>query len=51
MLWHKNLSTTKHYAKMLDKKASEDMKILRDEFKKGLQINQNQFKSQLNIDS
>lgn len=33
MLGHKNLKTTQHYAKILDRKVSEDMQILRDKFK------------------
>jgi len=32
MLGHKNLKTTQHYAKILDKKVSDDMKGLRDKF-------------------
>lgn len=32
MLGHKNIKTTQHYAKILDKKVSEDMQILRDKF-------------------
>jgi site-specific recombinase XerD len=32
MLGHRNLKTTQHYAKILDKKVSEDMRTLRDRF-------------------
>lgn len=32
MLGHKSIKTTQHYAKVLDKKISNDMKLLRDKF-------------------
>ena len=32
MLGHRNIKTTQHYAKILDKKISEDMKNLREKY-------------------
>lgn len=35
MLGHKNLKTTQHYAKILNLKVSNDMKILKEKFTTG----------------
>jgi hypothetical protein len=32
MLGHKNIQLTQHYAKILDKKVSDDMQVLRNKF-------------------
>ena len=38
MLGHKNLKKTQHYAKILDLKVSNDMKVLKEKFRDGTHL-------------
>ena len=39
MLGHKSLKTTQHYAKIIDRKVSEDMKSLKQKLQKPKKVN------------
>ena len=41
MLGHKNLRITQHYSKVLDRKVSDDMRILKDKFSSIFKLNRN----------
>lgn len=43
ILGHKNIQTTQHYAKIIDKKVSEDVQILKDKFTIDSKIKKHKF--------